>query len=216
MILVPVKNLENAKARLSEVLNPAMRQELARAMCTDVLETLANWGQSAVSVVTRDPYARRLANELGFDSILDDANPGETGAIEMATKICRARGERSTLVLPADIPMIEVSELQKIFEAAPADGSLLVPDAAGRGTNAAWRAPADLFPLRFGNDSFVPHLAAAKATGKPCVVLELAGVGLDVDRPDDLETLAAASGDRHSQRLVRSWSPELRAQVSRG
>ena len=42
---------------------------------------------------------------------------------------------------------------------------MLVPDAAVRGTNAAWRAPGDLFPLRFGNDSFLPHLASAKATG---------------------------------------------------
>ena len=82
------------------------------------------------------------------------------------------------------------------------------------GTNAALRAPADLFPLRFGNDSFLPHLAAAKATGLPCVVLKLPGFALDVDRPEDLQELAAANGDRRSQKLVRSWN--LDAQVCRG
>ena len=86
---------------------------------------------------------------------------------------------------------------------------MLVPDAAGRGTNAAWRSPSDLFPLRFGNDSFLPHLAAAKATGLPCVVLELPGIARDVDRPEDLCELAAASGDRRSQKLVRSWKLEF-------
>ncbi len=217
MILVPVKNLADAKQRLSSVLSREARQELARAMCADVLETLARWqGRPGVTVVTSDPFAGELALSFGFDLIADDANPGETGAIEMATAICRERGADRTLVIPADIPLIEAIELQKIVDAAPARGSVLVPDAAGRGTNAALRNPADLFPLRFGNDSFLPHLAAAKATGLPCIVLELPGVALDVDRPEDLQELAAASGERRSQKLVRSWSLDAREQVCRG
>ena len=215
MILVPVKNLANAKQRLSPVLGPEGRQELAKAMCADVLETLARWRQRpAVAVVTSDRFAGDLAAHFGFEIIADDVNAGETGAIEMATAFYRSRGALHTLVIPADIPLIEVSELEEIVESAPPSGALLVPDAAGRGTNAALRAPADLFPLRFGNDSFLPHLAAAKATGLPCVVLKLPGFALDVDRPEDLQQLAAAGGERRSQRLVRSWN--LDAQVCRG
>jgi 2-phospho-L-lactate guanylyltransferase (CobY/MobA/RfbA family) len=37
MILVPVKNLAAAKQRLSPVLTPKERLELAQAMCEDVL-----------------------------------------------------------------------------------------------------------------------------------------------------------------------------------
>jgi 2-phospho-L-lactate guanylyltransferase (CobY/MobA/RfbA family) len=55
----------------------------------------------------------------------------------------------------------------------------------------------------------LPHLAAAKATGLPCVVLELPSIARDVDRPEDLRELAATSGDRQSQKLVRSWNLEL-------
>jgi len=215
MILVPVKNLSHAKQRLSSVLGPEARQELAQAMCADVLETLARWQQRpGVAVVTGDPFARDMARQLAFEVIDDDTNPGETGAIEMATWLCRNRGVDHTLVIPADIPLIESSELQRIVDSAPAGGAVLVPDAAGRGTNAALRTPADLFPLRFGNDSFLPHLAAAKATGLPCVVLELPSLALDIDRPEDLQELAAAGGDRRSQKLVRNWS--LDAQVCRG
>ena len=58
--------------------------------------------------------------------------------------------------------------------------------------------PAGLFPARFGNDSFKPHHAAAQATGKPCVVLSLPGIALDVDNPEDLRTLAAAPGETRS------------------
>jgi 2-phospho-L-lactate guanylyltransferase len=206
MILVPVKNLADAKQRLSSVLSPDERFALAQAMCEDVLQALAHWqGRPAVAVETSDWYARDLAERYQFDVVADD-NSGETSAIEMATVVCRGRGAHSTLVVPADIPLIEAAELQKIVDNAPRDGAVLVPDAAGRGTNAAWRAPGDLFPLRFGNDSFLPHLAAAKATGLPCVVLELPGIARDVDRPEDLRELAAAAGERRSQKLVRSWN----------
>src|SRR5271163_4758720 len=213
MILVPVKNLADAKQRLSSVLNSDERIALAQAMCEDVLQVLASWqGRPEVAVVTSDPFARNLAERFNFEVIADD-NSGETSAIEMATAFCQARGAESTLVVPADIPLIDSSELQQIVDNAPAGGTVLVPDAAGRGTNAAWRAPADLFPLRFGNDSFLPHLAAAKATGLPCVVLRLPGIARDVDRPEDILELAAASGDRRSQRLVRSWNLDNRNQV---
>jgi 2-phospho-L-lactate guanylyltransferase len=210
MILVPVKNLADAKQRLSSVLSPEERFALAQAMCEDVLQALASWqNRPAVAVVTSDSFARDLAARFNFDIVADDLNSGETSAIERATAVCRELGAKSTLVVPADIPLIENSELQKIIDSSPPGGAVLVPDAAGRGTNAAWRSPGDLFPLRFGNDSFLPHLAAAKATGMPCVVLKLPGIARDVDRPEDLRELADARGERRSQKLVRSWNLEL-------
>ena len=214
MILVPVKNLADAKQRLSAVLSPEERFALAQAMCEDVLQALASWqNRPAVAVVTSDSFARDLAARFNFDIVADDLNSGETSAIERATAVCRERGAKSTLVVPADIPLIENSELQKIIDSSPPGGAVLVPDAAGRGTNAAWRSPGDLFPLRFGNDSFLPHLAAAKATGMPCVVLKLPGIARDVDRPEDLRELADARGERRSQKLVRSWNLSHRNQA---
>jgi 2-phospho-L-lactate guanylyltransferase len=183
-------------------------------MCEDVLQALASWqNRPAVAVVTSDSFARDLAARFNFDIVADDLNSGETSAIERATAVCRERGAKSTLVVPADIPLIENSELQKIIDSSPPGGAVLVPDAAGRGTNAAWRSPGDLFPLRFGNDSFLPHLAAAKATGMPCVVLKLPGIARDVDRPEDLRELADARGERRSQKLVRSWNLSHRNQA---
>ena len=61
--------------------------------------------------MTSDRFARDLAARFGFEVIADDVNPGETGAIEMATAFFRDRGALHTLVIPADIPLIEVSEL---------------------------------------------------------------------------------------------------------
>ncbi|HTZ81694.1 MAG TPA: 2-phospho-L-lactate guanylyltransferase [Candidatus Acidoferrales bacterium] len=207
MILVPIKNTASAKQRLASVLEQSFRTQLAQAMLHDVLSTLHEWkGRPSVGIVTGDPFATRLAREFGFEVIPDPDNPGETGAIEMATRVCVERGEDSTLVIPADIPLIQAWELEEILKHAPKEGSVLVPAGDGRGTNAAYRRPADLFPLRFGNDSFKPHHAAAQATGKPCVVLSLPGIAVDVDNPEDLAQLLELPGETRSQKLAREWN----------
>ncbi len=206
MILIPVKNLENAKQRLSPVLGHADRVALARTMLQDVLETLRSWSNCPkVAVVTSDPFALDMARQFNFEVIVDRSNRSETDAIEMATRVCQSLGADSTLVIPGDIPLVQATELETILQAAPREGAVLVPSADGRGTNAVWRLPADLFPLRFGNDSFRPHLTAARATQKPCIVLSLPGIGLDVDTPADLHQLVAAPGETRAQRLARQW-----------
>lgn len=206
MILVPVKNLSGAKQRLASLLDQVTRTELAQTMLLDVAETLASWADRPdVAVVTGDPFACDLAERFGFEVIHDAANHSETDAVEMATRVCESRRANFTLVIPSDIPLMQVWELEKILQAAPEIGSVLSPAGDGRGTNAALRRPAGLFPLRFGNDSFKPHLAAARATGKPTVVLPLPGIALDVDSPDDLRRLAALPGTTLSQRMVRAF-----------
>ena len=207
MILVPVKNLAFAKQRLASILDQASRTQLAQAMLFDILSALEEWpDRPKVGIVTDDAYAKKLAARFGYEVIEDHHNEGETAAIEMATQVCVSRGEDSALVIPGDIPLVRSAELQAIMDAAPQEGCVLSPAADGRGTNAILRRPGNLFPLRFGNDSFKPHLAAARSTQKPCIVLTFPGIGLDIDNPADLRDLAAAPGSTHSQCLVREWN----------
>ena len=206
MILVPVKNLSGAKQRLAALFDQPTRTELAQAMLFDVLETLGTWtDRPEVAIVSSDPFAIQLADQFHFSVIRDNVNRSQTDAIVMATRYCEDQGVDSTLVIPGDIPLIQSWELEQILQSAPAEGSVLVRAADGRGTNAIWRRPAGLFPARFGNDSFAPHHAAAQATGKPCVVLSLPGIALDIDTPSDLRALADAAGETRAQRLVRQW-----------
>ncbi len=219
MIVIPVKNLAAAKQRLAAALEQEERAALATAMLQDVFEAVASWvRRPQVAVVTGDAEARSLARQCGFE-ILDDPEEeeaGESAAVERATRTLEAQGATSVLVIPGDIPLVTADELEAIYAAAPEAGAVLVPSHDGRGTNAALRKPASLFPLRFGNDSFVPHRAVATATGLPLVVLTLPGIALDVDTPQDLAALVAAPGERRSQRLAREWKLHQRLAVARG
>lgn len=212
MILIPVKNLANAKERLSPVLTPAQRRALAEAMLQDVLAAAAAVNHNTrVGVVTSDPLAADLARRYHFEIIADPANLGESDAISHATRHCIAHGADSTLVIPGDIPLVQAADIEEVLHAAPQEGSVLVPGWDGRGSNAVLRRPADLFPLRFGNDSFPPHLRSAQATGRPCRVLHLPRIGLDVDNPADLAQLLAAAGETRAQQLLRGWKIQPQA-----
>lgn len=205
MILVPVKNLSAAKQRLAGVLEQSSRTELARAMLTDVIDAITASACDDIALVTSDAFALDLAHQRGLDVIGDESNVSETEAIENATRLCESRGIEYTLVIPGDVPLIETADVRAIYENAPDQGSVLVPSRDKRGTNAVLRRPSSLFPLRFGNDSFKPHLAAAIDADKSCVVLSLAGIALDIDTAEDLRELAQATGERRSQVLARKF-----------
>ncbi len=209
MILIPFKDASTAKQRLSAVLSQEQRTLLARTMLNDVCAALAEVKpRPAVALVTNDAFATGLARDYGFEIILDKSNLGESEAIAMATVEAEQRGADFTLVLPGDIPLLHASEVEAVLAAMPERGSVLVPAGDGRGTNAVLRRPCSLFPLRFGNDSFLPHHAAARATATKCVVLDnaaLPGIALDIDRPADLAQMLALPIRTRSQRLLCDW-----------
>jgi 2-phospho-L-lactate guanylyltransferase (CobY/MobA/RfbA family) len=60
-------------------------------------------------------------------------------------------------------------------------------------------------PLTFGEPSFSNHVERARSAGIEPLILRLPGLGLDVDGPEDLETLAREGGDCRSARLARSF-----------
>ena len=50
-------------------------------------------------------------------------------------------------------------------------------------------SPPDAVTLRFGDNSFFPHLAAARLRGIEPTVIRLPGIAMDVDHPVDLAAL---------------------------
>ena len=200
--LVPVKNLTVGKSRLSNLLEADERAALIPAMVTDIFNALADFIRMRVLVVTGDSRVADMAQARGFLTLMETTCVSETSAIETATRKAGELDAGGTLVVPGDIPLVRPDDFAAVLEAAPSRGTLLVPAWDGRGTNAVLRAPHDLFPLRFGNDSFVPHRAAAEQTDNPCVVLHNERIALDIDSPEDLFRFLEFPGNQTLTRRV--------------
>jgi len=189
--VVPVKDTAAAKQRLTPALRPAQRRELALAMLEDVLAALAEAkGLAGRLLVTTDPAAIRLAARYGAACIAEGADAGHTGAVMAAARRLAADGA-AMLTLPGDIPLVTAAEIERLIAAhKPPPAFTIAPSHDEQGSNAILMSPPDAVPLRFGDDSFFPHLAAAKARGIAPTVLHLPGIALDIDNPADLAHFA--------------------------
>lgn len=186
--VVPVKERDRAKERLAPLLRTELRQELALAMLEDVLTAIAaSSGLAGIMVVTVDPAARRLVRRYDGRVVENGARHGHTGAVGAAAQLLRAEGQRGMLTLPGDIPLVTADEIEQIIAAhRPAPSFTIVPSHDEGGSNAILVSPPDAVPLRFGVDSFFPHLRAAETRGIRPTVLRLPGIALDIDHPEDL------------------------------
>ena len=95
------------------------------------------------------------------------------------------------LTLPGDIPLISPNEIEQLLAAhRTAPAFTIAPSHDERGSNAVICSPPNGVPLRFGEDSFFPHLEAAENRGIRPSVLRLPGIALDIDTPEDLAAFA--------------------------
>ncbi len=186
--VVPVKELMGAKQRLSSCLSPEERRVLATVMLEDVLDAVSAVRELAgVLVVTVDPVATTLAGRYGARVVTEAAREGHTGAVAAAQRLLVREGHAGMMTMPGDIPLLKSAEIAQTLaahRAAPA--FTIVPAHDDLGSNTIVCSPPDVVPLRFGEDSFYPHLDAARAHGIEPLVVRQPGIGMDIDHPVDL------------------------------
>ena len=202
--VVPVKELDRAKERLAALLRPELRRALMLAMLEDVLAALAAApGLAGLVVVTVDPAARRLGASYGARLVEAGARDGHTGAVAAAARLLAEERRHGMLTLPGDIPLVTPGEITQLVTAhRPAPAFTIAPSRDERGSNAIVCSPPDAVPLRFGEDSFFPHLRAAETCGIRPTVLRLPGIALDVDTPEDLAAFAALPSPTRARALL--------------
>ena len=202
--VVPVKDLGNAKQRLAGVLDQAARTALFRTMLEDVLDALSGAPSLAgIVLVTRDAEAFALAGRYGAECLVEPENRGHTAAVEFAAEVLAKRGAGALLQVPGDIPRVAPDDVEAVIAAhASAPAVTIAPSRDHHGSNAVLCSPPDVFPFRFGDDSFHPHLAAARAIGIEPTVVERPGIGLDIDTPDDLEAFLGTPSNTRTYRLL--------------
>src|ERR1700733_8169796 len=186
--VVPVKEFEGAKQRLSPCLSPDERRLLATTMLEDVLEAVsAVEALAGVLVVTIDPIATSLTSRHGARVVWEGAGDGHTGAGTAAARLLVREGRAGMMTMPGDIPRVSATEIAAALAAhRPAPAFTIVPAHQGLGSNPIICSPPDAVPLRFGDNSFSPHLEAARARGIEPLIVRQPGIGMDIDHPVDL------------------------------
>lgn len=189
--VVPVKELNKAKSRLSPLLKQNERRNLVLAMLDDVLRALKNVkALSRILVVSRDPDAAAAAANHGADALAEPPDFGQNGALSFAADIAKREGAGTILIIPADVPLLDVGEvvdLLNLHRASPA--VTIVPDRHALGTNAMVCSPPDVLSFHFGDKSFLAHIKIAEESGIRPTVLNFSSLALDIDKPEDISLL---------------------------
>jgi 2-phospho-L-lactate guanylyltransferase len=202
--ILPVKEMAGAKQRLAPLLSPEERIGLMQVMLRDVLAALsAAQGLAGIALVTLDPWAQALAQEHGARIITEGAREGHTGAVTSAAAVLQAEGVAAILTLPGDIPAAKPMEIEALIAAATASPAFIIAPAHDeQGSNAILMSPPNAVRLRFGEDSYFPHLTASRAAGIAPQILHLQGIAMDIDHPADIVRFAHIPEAKGTQTLA--------------
>lgn len=198
--IVPVKPLIRAKSRLADILTPKERANLSLKMlmrnlkilksCTPITNTL---------VISRDTQVLAIARSLGVHTVQESGHPELNDALARASQLLLSWGVEATLVLPADLPLLDPQEIAHMVGLGHFSGSVVIaPDDESDGTNALLLHPPNIIDYSYGEGSYERHTEAARKAGAILHIYETDRMKLDIDTPDDLvyyQMMAAKLGE---------------------
>lgn len=190
-LLLPVKDLRNAKQRLVGVLSPEERLGLVEAMLMDMIRAVQGvHNAEKIFVVTNYQPVLDIAGENGWEILREDRQISESDSVDAASRICEERGVTGLLRVPLDVPLARAADIDELLVISCEEPALvMVPSRDGTGTNAILRMPPTLFPSHFGRGSFAKHLAEAERIGARVTLRNNARLEMDVDDEADLRAL---------------------------
>lgn len=190
MAIVPMKPFAEAKRRLADVLEGTAREELSRELLVRTIQVLKRSGSvKRVAVVSRDRQVLRLARKLGAWAMLE-VKPGLNEALEQATRVARANGVQAALIVPADLPGLDESDVESIAALGRTPPAVVIaPARRDQGTNALLVNPLGLITYAFGESSFLEHQRNAARAGARVEIYRSESVAFDLDLPEDAKTL---------------------------
>jgi 2-phospho-L-lactate guanylyltransferase len=187
--IIPVKPLKLGKSRLSGVLSDLERATLNRMFLEQTLSTVKQISEiSQTLVVSRDPHALAIAREFNARTVLEDGTPHLNAALARATMLATTHAERGVLILPADLPLLNIEVLSDfVHRAIKPPEMIIAPDRSNEGTNALFLNPGGTIDYSFGTGSFDRHCAAAKEKNLRLEIVNETRLALDLDTPEDLK-----------------------------
>lgn len=185
IIVVPMKALHLAKSRLSTRLESAERAALSLAMLKRVVNAATRSSAREVWVVGGDTTVRQTTSSLGATWYPEDGI-SLNESLEQAFRVVSATG-LAAMYLPADLPFVETGDIDEFIEFSGGGQRLTLASARRDGGTNAILVPSDSpFRPSLGSGSFKRHQEHANALGLSVTICNNAGLGYDLDTPEDL------------------------------
>ena len=191
--VIPAKSLQQAKTRLAAQLSEAERAAISLEMLRSAIGAVRGApAVQACAVVSPDEDVLNL--NLGFEP-LRQAGSGLNSGLELGRRWASEWGADALLIVLADLPLVQASDVAGLIDAAERQGRgiVLAPSNDG-GTNALLLRPPDAIRFRFGRESAQKHAQEAERLGLPVTRVRSARLAFDVDTPADLTAYLAERG----------------------
>ncbi len=193
-IVIPMKDPQHSKQRLSDVLAPDERQCVALNLFHNTLRFLrTHFSDIDVLIVTPSPFIADIARQYRVKILLESQANGLNDALTQAAEHCQLHGYQSLLVLPADIINLNLSEFELLLNTQRCELSVVICPANDGGTNALLCTPPTALEFNYGIASSNKHWSQAMRKGYSCELLTLPSLALDLDTAEDLQQLSAAT-----------------------
>jgi 2-phospho-L-lactate guanylyltransferase len=201
-VVIPMKSPRRSKQRLANVLLDDERRSLATALFIDTLAFFnEHFPDTHMLVVSESKHILNLANNYGAHSLFDDGFRGLNGALESASQWVKKSGFNRQLIIPGDIALLDLSEVNELLRAANS-AQVVLAVAKDGGTNALLTSPPDAITYSYGENSAVLHAQSALKNNRSCVCLQLKNIALDIDLIEDLYQAAKQQPARFNQWLT--------------
>ena len=187
--IVPVKTFSKAKTRLN--LSYEKTEDLCKMMLDEVLQTISQSDViDKITVVSKDESAFKIGKKFDVVEIYDEKEQGVNSAVSMADKYFLDEGFGATIVFPQDVPLMKTEDIQMLYDfQMPGNCVLVVPSRRFDGTNALFRSPGDIMETHYDEDSYKIHLTTANNKYAKSALVLIRRIMLDVDEPEDLQTI---------------------------
>jgi 2-phospho-L-lactate guanylyltransferase len=180
--IVPIKELDKAKSRLSTCLTTDKRKALLLAMLDDV--TSALMGLQTI-VISPEDMGSYLDGREGITFLMQKGGRDLNTAVKQANDYALLNGADATLFIPADMPLVSNEDIYEILKLGE-ERKVIITQARDGGTGILFRRPPDVMNSMFTKDSFNDHCSEARQRGIEMYVHNSLPLSVDIDTEEDI------------------------------
>ena len=161
---------------------------LCHHLVNDLVEKLSRLEKCQIIFITNEFL--NLSDDIQ-DKILvinEGKNLGVNSAVALADSYINENGFESSLVIPIDIPLFNLSQIREIIRYSKTfdEGICIVPSYRYDGTNILLRKPHTVIATSYDDNSFFNHLKRTMEKGASIKIFDFDDLKADVDTIEDI------------------------------